>query len=235
MLGKAAASYRIAAVNVELDAAYLGGNPMKKWLIWLSCIAMVVLSFSMGAAAGTTVKGPSGLITLPTADTLAAGELSLAYHLDDGRGIGSVAYGLTQSIEAGLLAGPRDSRVGVHAKAVLSQESTNLPGVAVGLCDESFYMVASKRLASASVRGHVGVGTGEYDGLFVGISKMLNSVTVDSGLKNTGMPATLLAVEYVRGGFNIGADVLLSPDVRIKVAAEDLKHVILGVNFKVSL
>lgn len=208
---------------------------MKKWLTWLSCTAMVALCFSMGVAAGTTVKGPSGLLTLPTADSLAAGELSVAYHLDDGKGVGSVVYGLTPSIEAGLLTGPRDSQVGIHAKAVLSQEDTNLPGVAVGLCDDSLYMVASKRLASASVRGHVGVGTGEYDGIFLGVSKMLNSVTVDSGLKTSGMPATLLAVEYVKGGFNIGADVLLSPQVRVKVAAEDLKHVILGVNFKVSL
>ncbi|NMB47005.1 MAG: YjbH domain-containing protein [Firmicutes bacterium] len=208
---------------------------MRKWFLRLSCTVMVVLALAMGAVAGTTVKGPSGVLTLPTADALAAGDLSLSYHLEAGDGIGSLAYGLTDNIEVGLLTDTKGTDLGLHAKAVLSQEDSSLPGVAVGLCDDSLYMVASKRLASASVRGHVGVGTGDYNGLFLGVSKMLNAVTVDSGLKNTSMPATLLAVEYVRGGFNIGADVLLSPQVRIKVAAEDLKHVILGVSFKMSL
>ena len=79
------------------------------------------------------------------------------------------------------------------------------------------------------------MGTNTYDGLFLGVSKMLNPVTVESGVKNTGMPATLLAVEYLKGGFNLGAEVILTPEVRIKVAAEDLKNVILGVSFKVSI
>lgn len=118
---------------------------------------------------------------------------------------------------------------------MLIGETSNLPGVAVGLAHESFYMVASKRLPGAGLRGHVGVGTKAYDGLFIGVSKMLNPVTVDKGVKNTSMPTTLLAAEYLRGGFNIGAEVLLTPELRIKVAAEDLKHVILGVNFKVSI
>lgn len=208
---------------------------MRKWLLWVSCAMLVLLVLPVGVLAGTTVTGPSGLLTLPTADALTAGELSMAYHLEDGKGIGSLAYGLTGSIEAGLLAGPQDPKLGVHAKVVLSQEGTSLPGVAVGLCGDSLYMVASKRLASAGVRGHVGVGTGRYDGLFLGVSKMLNPVTVDAGLRDTGMPATLLAVEYIKGRFNVGVDVLLSPQIRIKVATENFNQVVLGVNFKVSL
>ena len=207
---------------------------MKKLLLWLSCVA-VLLTFSVGAAAGTTVLGPSGLIKVPTADALTAGELSLAYHLENGKGIGSLTYGLTNNIEAGVYTGRRDAYLGFHAKAVLTEEDNSLPGVAVGLANESFYVVASKRLPRAGLRGHVGVGTNTYDGLFLGVSKMLNPVTVESGVKNTGMPATLLAVEYLKGGFNLGAEVILTPEVRIKVAAEDLKNVILGVSFKVSI
>lgn len=207
---------------------------MKKRLLCLSWAIIICVLFSVGAVAGTTVKGPSGLLTVPTADTLPAGGISLAYHLDDGKGIGSFAYGLTPGIEAGLLTGPKETKLGLHAKVALSQESSNLPGVAVGLCDESLYMVASKRLAGIGVRGHVGVGTSDYDGLFLGVSKMFNPVTIDSGAKSQGMPATLFAMEYVKDGFNVGADVLLSPQVRIKVASRDLKHLILGVDFRMS-
>lgn len=208
---------------------------MKERLLCLAWIMVICVFFSVGVSAGTTVKGPSGLLTLPTADTLPAGGIGLAYHLEGGKGIGSFAYGVTPSIEAGLLTGPREAKVGLHAKLALSQESTDLPGLAVGLCDDSLYMVASKRLASVGVRGHVGVGTRDYDGLFLGVSKMFNPVTIESGAKSRGMPATLFAVEYVKEGFNLGADVLLSPQVRIKVASRDLKSLILGVDFRVSL
>ncbi|NMB24751.1 MAG: YjbH domain-containing protein [Firmicutes bacterium] len=207
---------------------------MKRLLSWFVCV-VVLLTFSAGAVAGTTVLGPSGLIKVPTADALTAGELSFAYHLEDERGVGSLAYGLTDSIELGVYTKREGTYLGPHAKALLIGETSNLPGVAVGLAHESFYMVASKRLPGAGLRGHVGVGTKAYDGLFIGVSKMLNPVTVDKGVKNTSMPTTLLAAEYLRGGFNIGAEVLLTPELRIKVAAEDLKHVILGVNFKVSI
>ena len=206
----------------------------KRWLSF-ACAMLVVLMFSVGAAAGTTVTGPTGLLTLPTADALAPGELSFSYHVDDGDGIGSISYGLIPGLEIGLLTtGPRHNNLGVHGKAVLSHEGASLPGVAVGLCDESFYMVASKRLLGVGVRGHVGVGTGKYDGVFLGVSKMLNPVVVDSGQK-ASTPAALLAVEYAKGAFNLGVDVLLSPEVRIKVATEDFDSLILGVNFKVSL
>ncbi|NLA57869.1 MAG: YjbH domain-containing protein [Firmicutes bacterium] len=209
---------------------------MKKHWLSTVCVMVVVLMFSVGAAAGTTVSGPTGLLTLPTADALAPGELSFSYHVEDGDGIGSIAYGLIPGLEIGLLTtGPRNNNLGVHGKAVLSHEGTSLPGVAVGLCDDSFYMVASKRLLGVGVRGHVGVGTGKYDGLFLGVSKMLNPVVVDSGMKGSSTPAALLAVEYAKGAFNLGVDVLLSPEVRIKVATEDFDTLILGVNFKVSL
>ncbi len=209
---------------------------MKRQWLSFACVVAVVFMFSVGAAAGTTVTGPTGLLTLPPADALAQGDLSLSYHVKDGDGIGSISYGLIPGLEIGLLTtGPRHSNLGVHGKAVLSHEGASLPGVAVGLCDESFYMVASKRLLGAGVRGHVGVGTGKYDGLFLGVSKMLNPVVVDSGVKGSTTPAALLAVEYAKGAFNLGLDVLLSPEVRIKVATEDFDSLILGVNFKVSL
>lgn len=74
---------------------------MKRLLSWFVCV-VVLLTFSAGAVAGTTVLGPSGLIKVPTADALTAGELSFAYHLEDERGVGSLAYGLTDSIELGV-------------------------------------------------------------------------------------------------------------------------------------
>ena len=214
---------------------YLGGNSMKKQRLSLLCMMVLVLMLSVEAAAGTTVTGPTGLLTLPTADALAPGELGVGFHMKGGGGIGSITYGLIPGLEAGLAAaGSRHSNIGVHGKAVLSHESASLPGVAVGLCDESFYMVASKRLLGAGVRGHVGVGTGRYDGLILGVSKMLNPVVVDSG-KGSSTPAALLAVEYARGAFNLGVDVILSPHVRLKAAAEDFDTLILGVSFKAAL
>ncbi|HHV93841.1 MAG TPA: YjbH domain-containing protein [Firmicutes bacterium] len=208
---------------------------MKKWLSF-AWVTAVVLVFSAMAAAGTTVTGPTGLLTIPTADVLLQGELSFGYHLRNGEGIGNISYGLLPGAEIGLLtAGPGHSDFGVHGKVVLSREGSSLPGVAVGLCDDSFYMVASKRLAGVGVRGHVGVGTGHYDGLFLGVSKMLNSVVVDSGPKGFAAPAALLAVEYVKGSFNLGVDVLLSPAVRIKAAVEDFDDLTLGVNFKIAI
>ena len=206
---------------------------MKRLVIWILC-GIIFLAISTGAAAGTAVMGPSGLIKTPTADVLDAGDLSLAYHLDGDLGIGSLAYGLTESIEIGVYTRRQDTYLGPHAKVVLVGENSSFPGVAVGMVHDSFYMVASKRLPGSGLRGHIGVGTKAYDGLFLGLSKMINPVVLERG-GSSGIPTTILTAEYLKNGLNLGAEMFLTPAVRIKVAAEDLKNLILGVNFKISL
>ena len=51
---------------------------MKKQRLSLLCMMVLVLMLSVEAAAGTTVTGPTGLLTLPTADALAPGNSVLA-------------------------------------------------------------------------------------------------------------------------------------------------------------
>ena len=83
--------------------------------------------FFCGAAAGTTVK-----VHRSTKGShcgrLPAGELGLAYHLDSGKGVGSVVYGIADNIELVFFPGSH-SILGLHGKAVLVKESNNLPGL----------------------------------------------------------------------------------------------------------
>lgn len=205
---------------------------MKRYFLVLTGWLFMLLVLTPGAAAGTTVGGPTGLIQVPTADILAPGEISLAYHRTANQGVGSLTYGIIDKLEAGLLIRDRRSDIGFHLKANLVAETRNMPGISVGLKDESYYMVVSKRLPGVGVRGHIGVGTGEIDGLFLGISKLVNPVTVNSGSSDIGIPTTILAAEYAGGGFNVGAEILMTPQFRLKLAAEDMRDLVIGVSFK---
>lgn len=197
---------------------------MKKVLFGISC-ALVLASGSVFAA--PSVNGSTGLINNPSSDVLREGEFSLGYyHLKDG-GVGIFNTNILPKLEIGV-AGFRydhqDNENYVNAKFSILSESVLNPGLAVGIEDiantreRSAYAVASKALPFG-FRMHVGAGNGRFDGVFAGIEKTLNPISVLTG--NNVFPATTLIAEYDGKHMNYGARMAIIPGLKLDAGWRD--------------
>jgi hypothetical protein len=197
---------------------------VKKVLFGVSCI--LLLASAPGFAA-PSVNGSTGLINTPSADVVREGEFSLGYyHLKDG-GVGIFNTNLAPNVELGV-AGFRydgqDNKNYVNAKFSLAPETVFTPGLAVGVEDigntdkRSVYAVASKALP-LGFRIHAGVGNGRFDGVFAGLEKTLNPVSVMTG--NNAFPATTLIAEYDGKYMNFGARMSIIPGLKLDAGWRD--------------
>jgi hypothetical protein len=191
---------------------------VKKILCGISC---VLLLSSAPVLAAPSVNGSTGLINNPSADVLREGEFSLGYyHLKDG-GVGIFNTNLLPKLELGV-AGFRydgqDNKNYVNAKFSIVPETVLTPGLAVGVEDisgadkRSAYAVASKALP-LGFRIHAGVGDGRFNGVFAGIEKTINPVSVITG--SNAFPATTLIAEYDGKNMNYGARMSIIPGLKL--------------------
>ncbi|UCC68213.1 MAG: hypothetical protein JSV79_14080 [Armatimonadota bacterium] len=163
----------------------------------IAIAVMVLIAAPVGAWAGPSLVGPSGLVTIPTAEVLGMTEWNAGISelwIEDGENV-SVVYanvGLMPRMEVG--ASREDFEAGeaetlVNAKLGLIR---NVPGevsLAVGMVDvtdqvdRTAYAVLSHTLGAGLMmrRGkvtspqlHVGIGGGRFDGLFGGVSATLD-------------------------------------------------------------
>ena len=175
----------------------------------------VLVAVPVGAWAGPSLLGPSGLVTIPTAEVLGmttwnAGATAL--WMEEGADV-NVLYanvGLLPRLEVGVARVDPDQGEAesvVNAKLSLARALPGKVSLAVGMSDitdqmdRSAYVVASHVLGAGLVmrRGmvtspqvHVGIGGGRFDGLFGGVS-----ATIDGRV-------TVMA-EYDGDDVNIGA------------------------------
>jgi hypothetical protein len=192
-----------------------------------TCAVLVFLFLCAAPALAGNISGQSGLINIPDADTLRPQALEIGFHVMEDRAGISMAFGLIPRVEIGVKATGRDYDLGVTLKGALTQETKELPAIAVGVDGNSAYLVVSR--AFSSLRGHIGIGNGRFHGPFAGASFVLNPVSVSRpGAVN---PVTTLLVEHDGRHLNIGARVAFTPQFKADLALLDLKTAMLGLSY----
>ena len=191
---------------------------MKKVIISLTCALLLT---TVPVLAAPSVNGPTGLINSPTADVLRPGQFSAGYyHLQDG-GVGTFNTNVASNMELGITAFRYDtlaSKNYLNAKFALVPETVLAPGLAIGGEDlagqdeRSLYVVASKALPFG-FRIHAGTGNGRFNGMFAGIEKTINPISVLTG--NNAFPATTLIAEYDGKVMNYGARMSIIPGLKL--------------------
>lgn len=191
----------------------------------ITFIALIigVLTFSGHVAAGT-ISGATGLITMGTADTLSQGSLELGLREYRDHFAVTALYGIVPDVEVGIhmpLADDKVDRAGLVIKGVITPETSQAPGVAIGFETDQSYVVASKRLAPR-LRVHAAYLHGDVRGPAAGIAYTLSTTS----LSRSGMPspATTLLLEYTPEGVHAGARLLFGTLLSVDVGLLDLKR-----------
>jgi len=193
------------------------------------------------ATAAQSFFGYTGLILTPTTDTLPQGGYALgAYSINREHGPDSMVYagtvGLPQGFEVGynrLKTEHQDGRDYFNAKYRFTPAT--IPGIAVaagvlGIANNetaSPYLVVSKSVSVAdeasfgeinALQVNLGVGGGNLDGIFGGVSAVL------------GKRLTLM-IEHDTNDFNYGARFALTNELRIHGAIISSNDVGLGLSW----
>ncbi|MBP6963134.1 MAG: hypothetical protein KBC96_01890 [Armatimonadetes bacterium] len=216
---------------------------MKKQVsVALSISAIVaILVSSSAAAAAPSLLGYSGLVTIPTTDSLEKGQYSAAmFVVDLESGPDSNVYalnlGVSDGTEVGFARIRPDGGVGetiLNAKHAFRAETQAHPAVATGIIDltgeidTTAYVVMSKAISWKNTtkhgeitapRVHIGAGGGMIDGIFGGLSAVLGERLV-------------LMAEYDSTDFNFGARLLITDELKVHGAILDGDDLALGVSF----
>ncbi len=208
----------------------------------LLCVLLTVCVLVGTAGAAPSFFGYTGLVRIPTADSLNKDEYNLAaFAVNADEGADSTVFaanlGLLPNLEVGFARIKPDEGSGetwINAKYTFMPETSKNPAVAGGVVDltgesdTTAYIVLSKAFGHGvktslgeitSPRFHIGVGGGQFDGIFGGVSATL------------GDRFTLMA-EYDSEDVNWGARLAVTPEVRVHFGAFDgLDDVGLGVSF----
>lgn len=199
-------------------------------LLWMFMAAVLVLALSP-ALAGPSFRGYTGLVNIPTADSLDTGQYNLgaffiqADHAADRTTI-VANLGLIAGLEVGAASEQPEggnSDVVLNAKYQFANEGLIRPAMAVGIHDatDAFdstpYLVLSKSLTPPvevfrheifNPRVHLGIGGGRLDGLFGGVSVGI------------GRTATLM-LEHDGTDVNAGVRFSIGPDFQLHAGAFD--------------
>ena len=193
------------------------GKPISR--IVLSLLAFLLTTTAVLAAPSMT--GSTGMIRVPTADSMRLGQFSAGYFYWNEHGSGVVAVGLPRGVEISAAvrrnAGDTDTAI-YNVKFNLNQEALLYPAVAIGIEDidgrdrRSVYGVLSKALPYG-FRIHIGTGTGRFEGMFASLEKVLNPVSLRK--KHSGLPVTSLIVEMDGYKMNYAARMRLAQGLRL--------------------
>ena len=195
----------------------------------LAVTVIVLSTLPAWAWAGASLTGPSGLIAIPTAEVLGMANWNVGasvMQVEEGADK-SVLYadiGLLPRLEVGFAREDfKDAATEtlVNAKLGLALPVPGNISLAAGVVDatdqidRSIYVVASHKLGAGLLPSpsrmtlpqvHVGIGGGRFDGLFAGISTI-----VDRRVE--------VMAEYDSDDFNFGARWTVAPNLDATVAA----------------
>ncbi|SJZ47483.1 YjbH domain-containing protein [Selenihalanaerobacter shriftii] len=206
-------------------------------LVMMVTLCLVLGLGSSALALTATQNGFSGLVTIPTADIQQTGDLTLGYEVVENGDVMLLNYGVDDNIELGLTGywydnNLQDDDVVLNAKMQFMEENKKQPALAMGLTDEDLYITASKNFNYYGLRGHIGIGNGRFDGIFAGLSKTLNPVSISDSKQNQfKMPVTTLMLEYNDHDLNAGAKFKLNSQFDFNVAVTDMSDLSAGINF----
>jgi hypothetical protein len=220
-----------------------GGNSVNYRLALLCVFVPAALLALAGAvAAAPSFYGYTGLVAVPTADALDKDDYNvLAFTLNLEEGADSDIYGANLGLAEGLEVGfarfrpdEGDSETYLNAKYKFAPETEDRPALAAGLfdltdeLDTTVYVVMSKSLMARSrtrfgdistPRLHFGIGGGQFDGVFAGLSAVLAD-------------RLMLMVEHDSDQVNFGARLALTDEIRAHFAGLDgFDDIGLGLSF----
>jgi hypothetical protein len=209
-------------------------------LLQLSLVGLFFALAGVAAWAAPSFQGYSGLVNIPTADSLDAGEYNVAGFLAEGdknSALGAANVGLLAGLEMGAAYEKKEGEPGktlINGKFNFMSEGIVRPELAVGVADISDrldlspYFVMSKSLTGPlnvlhkeiiNPRLHLGVGSGRFDGVFGGVSVGIGKI------------ASLMA-EYDSKQMNAGLRFAVSPGLQLHAAGlDDFKHFAVGLSY----
>jgi hypothetical protein len=197
-------------------------NAAKFFFRTLVAIGLILSGLTGTVAAAPSMSGSTGMIWIPTADSMRPGRFSAGYYgWGDNQSATVAGVGLSPGLElsaATLWQSGRSKDWTVNAKFSLKQETLLLPAVAVGIEDlagtntRSVYAVVSKMLPYG-FRVHLGAGSGRFEGMFGGIEKVLNPTKIRK--KPSGFPVTSVLAEWDGKTMNYGLRLRLARGLRL--------------------
>ncbi|MCL6590300.1 MAG: YjbH domain-containing protein [Firmicutes bacterium] len=201
-------------------------------------LAGILLLGTAKASWGYGVFGKTDLTFTPTAKSLATGSLGVAINWSEGDlGYFNFDYGLLPDLEAGLviLTNPADNTVRFRAKYTILHEDYDSPALAIGVEDLgsdsnlSPYIVLSKSFPKSGFYGNIGVGGGNFNGIFGGLG-----VIFPGSSKRSGVRQTELFLEADSYGLNAGAKLGIGSNTRINFSMTNLEQWMAGVTFLIN-
>jgi len=201
---------------------------------YLILLASVFAIAAIGSAqCAPSFRGYTGLVVIPTCDTLGRGDYNFGVMTEKVNDIHAndifVNYGAAENLEIGfnslLQVEGEDRETLINGKYQFLSETEQRAGVACGITDltnemeSTAYVVASKTIGRGmsifdneivSLRGHAGVGGGSLDGVFAGISaffgnRVMFSFEWDSKDPNFGFRISPSAGLRIHAGwFDVG-------------------------------
>jgi len=174
------------------------------------------------------------LITVPTADILVReGSLSAAV-FSNKREIEFI-YRVGPELEVGLILSLHDNRgnrTGPAVKFKLNKETDSQPAIAAGIKNRDLYIVMSSYLFEG-VRGHAGLGEGQFGTIFLGLNKVVNPGQVQIGETNNSffLPAVNFMLEYAADQINTGIRMNVQSDIYLDFAFIDFADFRAGFSY----
>lgn len=207
---------------------------MKRWVSIVTLILLVVLAVPVCA---TSLQGMKGLMVVPSADTPAEGKYGLNFQLVNGSdSILSFNYGIWENFEIFASLDSTDkfseSELNGGLKARVLRETRVQPSLALGLRGRDLFVVASKMLDyKTNIRGHLGFGTGTFDGLYFGFNKLYNPITISSSDASYLIPVTNFKIDYMQSEINLGADFLFNEHFVLNFGVLNLRELTYGIGY----
>lgn len=216
-----------------------------RYLPLVVIVSMLACLPAFGAS--SFLGGQSGLILTPDGLVTPQGSWDLSLHLftDSDRTAFGAVVGVAENLEIGAsFLNNGDGEAAVNAKYRLMPETAQRPGILIGVFDAAgqfrdnpgLYLVISKNITSTAsdiagepskpLRLNVGLGTGFYDGLFLGLDWALQ-------------PQLSLMAEFFSGDFNrddssvnAGVRYAISDAIRLDAAVIDLEDFAIGATYR---
>ena len=211
---------------------------MKKVVI----IWALIICFSVAPIANANTFGNNSLVTIPTADILMQQNLNLSYQMVGDEDLVVINYGFNDKVQVGTnlewkqgIEGEGEIYPSVKVK-LLEENKEFQPTLSLGFIDRNYYLVASKTTSIAGIRAHAGFFNfvdADNEG-FIGISRVLNPVTISTGDNDFQLPVTTVMAEYNQG-LNLGAKFGFTEHISADLGAVNIideAEFAVGINFK---
>lgn len=211
-------------------------------------ILLGLLLISSGTTLGVGVFGSTDLMVTPSTATLSPNSAGFALNFAEGDvTCFNLDFGLIPDLEIGLSVMDYDDDrswsdggetfVTLRGKYRLLRETTSAPALAIGIqdigeedLDASPYLVISKNLGSdVGVDGYLGVGGGQIDGIFGGLSKTFRISPSQRGSNN--LSKIQLILEFDSDNMNLVSKFQIGSRTKFNLGFYDMENWVMGITY----